>query len=87
MDHTQYQENGGGGEAAALHFVHIYYGPTVASTVGCTWLMFSLCMAHIWPMHDLYMALRSNMPSYTAEIFEHAQMAFSKHGIAATSEV
>ena len=47
---------GGGGEAAAPHFLHIYYGPSVACTVGCTWLMYSLCMAHIWPMYDLYMA-------------------------------
>ena len=47
---------GGGGEAAAPHFLHIYYGPSVACTVGCTWLMYSLCMAHIWPMYDLHMA-------------------------------
>ena len=47
---------GGGGEAAASHFLHIYYGPSVACTVGCTWLMYSLCMAHIWPMYDLHMA-------------------------------
>ena len=32
----------------------IYYGPSVACTVGCTWLMCSLCMAHIWPMYDLH---------------------------------
>ena len=56
MDHTQYPENGGRSEAAAPHFLHIYYGPSVACTVGCTWLMYSLCMAHIWPMYDLYMA-------------------------------
>ena len=47
---------GGGGFAAALHFLDIGYGPSVACTVGCIWLMYSLCMAHIWPMHDLYMA-------------------------------
>ena len=47
---------GGGGEATAPHFLHIYYGPSVACTVGCTWLMYSLCMAHIWPMYYLYMA-------------------------------
>ena len=50
---------GGGGEAAAPHFLHIYYGPSVACTVGCTWLMYSLCMAHIWPMYDLHMARRA----------------------------
>ena len=42
--------------AAAPHFLHIYSGPSVAYTVGCTWLMYILCMAHIWPMYDLYMA-------------------------------
>ena len=47
---------GGGGFAAAPHFLDIGYGPSVACTVGCTWLMYSLCMAHIWPMYDLYMA-------------------------------
>ena len=26
----------------------------VAYTVGCTWLIYSLCMAHTWPMYDLY---------------------------------
>ena len=47
---------GGGGFAAAPHFLDIGYGPSVACTVGCTWLMYSLCMAHIWPMYDLHMA-------------------------------
>ena len=56
MDHTQYPENGGGGQAAALHFFHVYCGPSVACTVGCTWLVYSLCMAHTWPMYDTYMA-------------------------------
>ena len=46
MEHNKYEENG--------------YGPSVACTVGCTWLMYSLCMAHIWPMYDLYMALRQS---------------------------
>ena len=46
----------GGSLAAALHFLDIGYGPSVACTVGCTWLMYSLCMAHIWPMYDLHMA-------------------------------
>ena len=39
----------------AHHFLDIGYGPSVACTVGCTWLMYSLCMVHIWPMYDLYM--------------------------------
>ena len=57
MDHNKYEENGGaGGFATAPHFLDIGYGPSVACTVGCTWLMYSLCMAHIWPMYDLYMA-------------------------------
>ena len=56
MVHTPYPENGGSGEAAAPHFLHIYYGPSVACAVGCTWLMYSLCVAHIWPMYDLHMA-------------------------------
>ena len=47
---------GGGGEAAAPHFLRICYGPSVACTVGCTRLTYSLCMAHIWPMYDLHMA-------------------------------
>ena len=55
MDHNKYEENGGRGFAAAPRFLDIGYGPSVACTVGCTWLMCSLCMAHIWPMHDLYM--------------------------------
>ena len=52
MDHTLIQKMGGGRRP---HFLHIYYGPSVACTVGCTWLTYSLCMAHIWPMYDLYM--------------------------------
>ena len=39
------------------------YGPSVACAVGCAWLMYSLFMAHIWPMYDLYMALRSDVAS------------------------
>ena len=56
MDHNKYEENEG---AAAFgrrpHFLDIGHGPSVACTVGCTWLMYSLCMAHIWSMYDLYM--------------------------------
>ena len=44
-------------KAAAPHFLHIYYGHLwPVPTVGCTWLMYSLCMARIWPMYDLHMA-------------------------------
>ena len=57
MDQTLYPENeGAAAEGRRPHFLHIYYGPSVACTVGCTLLMYSLCMAHIWPMYDLYMA-------------------------------
>ena len=56
MDHTHIQKMGVAAEGRRPHFLHIYYGPSVAFTVGCTWLMYSLCMAHIWPMYDLYMA-------------------------------
>ena len=57
IDNHRYEENGeGGGFAAAPHFLDIGYGPSVARTVGCTWLMYSLCMAHKWPMYDLYVA-------------------------------
>ena len=56
MDHNKYKKNGGGGFAAAPHFLDIGYGPSVAFIVGCAWLMYSLCMAHIWPMYDLHMA-------------------------------
>ena len=57
MSRTQYPENQeSAAEVRHSHFLHIYYGPSVACTVGCTWLMYSLCMAHIWPMYDLYMA-------------------------------
>ena len=57
MDHNKYKENGAAAEGAAAfgrrpHFLQIYYVPSVACTLGCTWLMYSLCMAHIWPMHD-----------------------------------
>ena len=53
---------GGGGFAADPDFVDIGYGPSVACTVGCTWLMYSLCMAHIWPMYDLHMAQITRVP-------------------------
>ena len=56
MDHNKYEENGGRRLRRRPHFLDIGYGPSVACTVGCTWLMYSLCMAHIWPMYDLYMA-------------------------------
>ena len=56
MDHTQYPENGERRRSRLPLFLHIYYGPSVACTVGCTWLMYNLCMAHIWPMYDLHMA-------------------------------
>ena len=46
----------GRGFATTPHFLDIGYGPSVACTVGCTWLMYSSCMAHIWPMYDLHMA-------------------------------
>ena len=55
MDHTQYLENEGVA-AEGPHFLYIHYGASVACTVGSTWLMYSLCMAQIWPMYDLYMA-------------------------------
>ena len=45
-----------GPSAAAPDFLDIGYGPSVACTAGCTWLMYSLCMAHIWLMYDLHMA-------------------------------
>ena len=57
---------GGGCFAAAPLFLDIVYGPSVACTVGCTWLMYSLCMAHIWPMYDLHVthiAFRSAISS------------------------
>ena len=44
------------GFAAAPHFLDIRYAPSVACTVGCTWLIYSWCVAHIWPMYDLHMA-------------------------------
>ena len=79
MDHTHIQKMGGGGEAATPHFLHIYYGPSVACTVGCKWLMYSLCLVHIWPMYDLYMvhiwaiymAIYGGDP---AVFFEHVHM-------------
>ena len=86
MDYNKYEEN----EGVSLrppppHFLYIGYGPSVACTVGCTWLMYSLCMAHIWPMYDLYMVY--TWPIYgptlicckfgtftSASVFEHAQI-------------
>ena len=59
MDHNEYEENGGRWlrrRPGAHHFLDIGYGLSVAYAVGCTWLMYSLCMAQIWPMHDLRMA-------------------------------
>ena len=72
------KEMGGGGE----HFLDIGYGPSVACTVGCTWLMYSLCMAHIWPMYDLYIYglygptfIYSKFSTFTgAPVFEHAHV-------------
>ena len=55
---------GSGGFGAAPHLLDVGYGPSVASTVGCTWLMCSLCMAHIWPMYDLYMAYIGQVKKY-----------------------
>ena len=65
-DHTRYLENEGALRPPTPHFLHISYGPSVACTVGCTWLMYGLCMAHIWPMYDLhmgYIAVFLYMPS------------------------
>ena len=45
---------GDGGFAAAPHFLDIGYGPSVACIVGCTWLMYSLCMAYVLPIYGLY---------------------------------
>ena len=42
------QKMGGGGEVAAPHFLHIYYGPFVACTVGY--------MAYVQLMYGPYMA-------------------------------
>ena len=53
MDHDKYEEKGGRRRPPLSGYGH---GPSAACTVGCTWLMYSLCMAHIWPMYDLYMA-------------------------------
>ena len=69
MNHSKCKENGGRRpKAAAPHFLDIGYGPSVACTVGWTWLMYSLCMAHVWLMYDLHMAhiaLRSAISSAT----------------------
>ena len=57
MDHNKYEEKGGGGlRPAPIRFLEIGYGPSVAVTVGCTWIMYSLYMAHIWPLYDVYIA-------------------------------
>ena len=48
------------------HVFHIHYGSSVACTVSCTWLMYSLSMTHI--------CVCQYLPSYPAGIFEHAQM-------------
>ena len=81
------QKMGSGGEAAAPHFLHIYYGPSVACTVGCTWLMYSLCMAHIWPMYDPYMAyiwpyvhIWQVLYIYQCMVFERAQVKLDGGG-------
>ena len=53
-----YPENWGGSQRPPTpHFLHIHYGPAVACTVDWRWLMYSLCMAHIWLMYELYVAL------------------------------
>ena len=33
--------------AATFYFLYIVYGPSVACTEGCAWLMYRLCMAQI----------------------------------------
>ena len=37
-------------------FLHICHSSSVTCTVDCKWLMYSLCMAHMWTMYDLYVA-------------------------------
>ena len=60
MDHNKFEEI----EVAATfwpqppHFLdmgmaHLW----LVLYVGCTWLMYSSCMAHMWPMYDLHMAM------------------------------
>ena len=61
-----------------LHFLSIRDGPSVACILGCTWLMYSLCMAHLWSIYDLYMVNMTYMSSYPAGGFEHAQFLLSK---------
>ena len=85
MDHNKYQENGVGGFAAAPHFLDIGYGPSVACTVGCTWLIYSLCMARLWPMYDLHMthiAFRSAISSgiRSARRTDHQGLLANKKG-------
>ena len=65
----------GGGRRSL--FLCIFHGPSVACTVGCTWLMYSLCVAHIWPMYDLYsrIFIYAKFSIFTSTpVFEHAHM-------------
>ena len=90
MEHNKYGENGGRRLRRRPPFSGYGYGPSVACTAGCTWLMYSLCMAHIWPMYDLYMVYTYGLcmwpymdilpvflygASYPAGVFEHAHMS------------
>ena len=84
-DHNETEKNGGGGFAATPHFLDIGYGPCVACTEGCTWLMYSLCMAYIWSVYDLHMAhiaFRSAISSAirSAQRTDHQGMLAEKKG-------
>ena len=50
------QKMGGRRQSHSQPFLYIYHGPSLACTVGCTGLMYSLCMAHVWSTCDLYIA-------------------------------
>ena len=87
MDHDKYGENGGQRLRRHPAFSGYGYGPSVACTVGCTWLMYSLCMAHIWPMYDLYMAYICQVQEYilnlviTTQGYIHIHMYTHSYGL------
>ena len=77
MDHNKYEENGGAAASPPPHFLDIGYGPSVACTVGCTWLMYSLhtyCAAHNWM---LLCCMSMGMRSQARSVVKRARAQFA----------
>ena len=53
MDRNKYEENEGATAFGRHPQLNMGYGPSVACTVGCTWLIYGLCtMAFVCPIYE-----------------------------------